>query len=95
MLNSDAWDADALCSGMDTELFFDKYENNKEIAEDIDELCLGCPIISECFKRASGYDSWGVWGGVYFSDGEIDKEKNSHKTKEIWFKIYDRVNDES
>lgn len=93
MSNADYWDEEALCAGMDYEKFFDKYEDDPELAKQIDNLCLACPVMLECFRRGVSSESWGVWGGIYLVDGKPDKTKNSHKTKQIWNRIYEVVND--
>ena len=35
----------AICRGMDTNLFYEKYEADSNIAKSIDEACLSCPVI--------------------------------------------------
>jgi len=80
----------ALCLGMDTNLFFDKYEADVNIAKGIDEACLSCPIIKICFEKGKEGDNYGVWGGVYLSSGSVDKVRNSHKTKDIWKRLKDK-----
>lgn len=82
------WQEQALCSGMNVEKFFDEYEENQELAKNIDRFCLGCPVIKECFFTGCNTESWGVWGGIYLVEGKIDKGKNAHKDKETWKKIY-------
>ena len=74
----------ALCLNMDTNLFFDKYETDLNIARNIDQACLACPVISICYENGTENDNYGVWGGVYLNSGSIDKVRNAHKTKEIW-----------
>jgi hypothetical protein len=81
------WLDEALCAGMDTEEYFDKYETDLETAQNIDRMCLGCPVIRECFDYGVSTESWGVWGGVYLVDGKIDNSRNSHKTQDVWSKI--------
>ena len=83
----------ALCNGMETEKFFDKYEEDLDLAKYIDSLCLSCPVISECFKKGVSSESWGVWGGIYLVDGKIDKQKNSHKDKTVWNRILSEIED--
>lgn len=77
----------AACSGMDTNLFFDKYESDINMSKAIDQCCLSCPVISICHKSGVDNSEYGVWGGVYLSAGLIDKMKNVHKTKDIWKQI--------
>jgi hypothetical protein len=77
----------ALCLGMDTNLFFDKYESDVNIANSIDEACLSCPVIKICHENGVANNDYGVWGGVYLSSGVADKARNAHKTKEIWKRL--------
>ena len=77
----------AVCRGMDTNLFYDKYENDSKIAKNIDEACMSCPVSKMCFESGTNNKEYGVWGGVYLSSGEIDKSKNLHKTKDIWERL--------
>ena len=79
---------DASCLDMDTNLFFDKYEENKDVARSVDTLCVGCPAQRQCLAYAVSNQEWGVWGGIYFEGGKISKEFNSHKTKDDWFLIW-------
>lgn len=73
-----------LCRGMDTNLFYDTYENNPSIAKSIDSACLACPVIKICYESGIDNNEYGVWGGVYLTAGSIDKSKNTHKTQESW-----------
>jgi len=90
-LNSDEdsirWWNLAACHGMDTNLFFDKYEVDISMAKAVDQCCLSCPVISTCYKSGIENNEYGVWGGVYLSAGSIDKMKNIHKTKDVWKQI--------
>lgn len=74
----------AICRGMETNLFYDKYESDVTVAKNIDEACMSCPVIKMCYEFGAKNSEYGVWGGVYLSSGEIDKSKNLHKTPEIW-----------
>lgn len=77
----------AACSGMDTNLFFDKYESDINIAKNIDQACLSCPVRKLCYQAGVENKEDGVWGGIYLNSGSIDKSKNLHKTPEIWKKL--------
>jgi hypothetical protein len=77
------WQDLALCLGMDTNLFFDLYETDVNVAKNIDQACISCPVIAMCYKYGTESDNYGVWGGIYLSSGTPDKSKNSHKTKEV------------
>lgn len=77
----------AVCRGMDTNLFYDKYEADPNVAKNIDEACLSCPVLKTCFKSGQQNSEYGVWGGVYLTSGDVDKTKNLHKTQDIWKKL--------
>jgi hypothetical protein len=77
----------AVCKGMDTNLFYDKYEADVNIAKNIDEACLNCPVINMCYQSGVSNDEQGVWGGVYLNSGSIDKTRNIHKTPEVWKRL--------
>ena len=77
----------AICRGMDTNLFFDKYETDINIAKNIDEACMSCPVSKMCYEMGVENDEYGVWGGVYLSSGSPDNGKNIHKTPEVWKRI--------
>ena len=74
----------ALCDGMDTNLFYDKYEADQETAKQVDQICLHCPVIKQCYAEGVAGKERGTWGGVYMDLGRIDKINNQHKTQEIW-----------
>lgn len=76
-----------LCLGMDTNLFYDKYEADTNIAKSIDEACLSCPVLKMCYQSGVDNDEHGVWGGVYMNAGSIDKSRNLHKTPEVWKRL--------
>lgn len=77
----------AVCRGMDTNLFYDKYEADINIAKNIDEACLSCPVISICYESGTENNEYGVWGGVYLNSGLIDKARNIHKSQDIWKRL--------
>jgi hypothetical protein len=69
---------------METNLFFDSYETDVNIAKSIDQACMSCPVIAMCYKYGTESDNYGVWGGVYIESGEISREFNNHKSKSDW-----------
>jgi len=89
------WKDSAKCLGMDTNLFFDLYEEDRALAPSIDKLCQDCPVNRQCFAVGVSNKEWGVHGGVYLRDGTIDKEFNSHKTKQDWFNVWKSLTMES
>lgn len=78
------WKDKAPCLGLETNIFFDDYEETISIRSQVDSLCLSCPVSKTCFAVGISGKEWGVWGGIYLENGEISKEFNSHKTKEDW-----------
>lgn len=85
------WKDDAECLGMDTNIFFDKYEEDQSFAKSVDNICFRCKVNKECFATGVSQKEWGVWGGVYLKDGKIDKEFNAHKNKEDWFSTWESL----
>lgn len=80
------WKDKAICKNYDTELFFDKYEEDLTLRPAIDELCSNCPVVKQCFAVGVSDKGWGVWGGIYLEDGKISREFGSHRTKADWAK---------
>jgi hypothetical protein len=81
------WQDLAVCRGLDTNLFFDKYEVDINIAKGIDEACLSCPVLKMCYDSGVKNNDYGVWGGIYLNSGSIDKSKNIHKTQDTWKRL--------
>lgn len=75
------WEDLALCQNSPIDWFFKDYETDTTHAQQVDEMCLACPVSGACFKKGSGNES-GVWGGFYLEKGKIDKARNAHKTSE-------------
>ena len=86
-MNRQEWKDKAACFEYDTNLFFDKYEADVNIAKSIDEACFSCPVSKMCYQTGVENDEQGVWGGIYLNSGSIDKTRNLHKTPEAWKKI--------
>lgn len=86
------WERLALCAGMPTNWFFDEYESDETVAKQVDEACLSCPVMAICANVGRENKEHGVWGGVYFNgSGKPDKNKNIHKTNEVWDRIRERI----
>ena len=85
------WKNDARCLGMDTNLFFDKYEEDQSLAKTIDSLCGSCQVNRTCFAVGVSQKEWGLWGGVYLKDGKIDKEFNAHKENKDWSNTWESL----
>ena len=87
-MDKHSWKNNASCSGYDTNFFFDKYEEEEQFRPAIDNLCMSCPVMKECFAIGVSQKEWGVWGGIYLEGGEISKEFNSHRSKLDWEKVW-------
>ena len=85
------WQDLSLCSEMDTNLFYDDYETDDNVARMVDEVCLSCPVMAQCLERGIENGEWGVWGGIYLTSGKQDKNRNSHKTQEVWDQIREKI----
>lgn len=83
-MNKHSWKDNGSCLGFDTNLFFDKYEEDEKLRFAIDKLCNDCPIQKVCFAVGISGKEWGVWGGIYLENGNISREFNRHKTKQNW-----------
>ena len=77
----------AACKEMPINWFYDEYENDKELAKQIDQVCLHCPVIKMCHQQGVKNKEKGVWGGIYMNLGRVDKQNNTHKSIEIWRKL--------
>ena len=88
MSKRDEWKEEAACKDWDTELFFDKYENDIDLRPAIDEFCSECPIAQQCFAIGVSQKGYGVWGGVYLENGKPSREFNNHRSKEDWGKTW-------
>lgn len=85
------WQDLALCDGMDTNLFYDDYEADENVAKVVDEICLSCPVMNQCLLRGTENNEWGVWGGIFLTSGKPDENKNAHKTSEVWEQIREKI----
>lgn len=82
------WQKNAKCLNLDTNIFFDKYEEDYNLRLAVDKMCSQCPVRKECVAHAVSRQEWGVWGGVYFEKGKISKEFNDHKGNSDWFSVW-------
>ena len=78
------WKDEGACLGLDTNLFFDKYEEDNLVRQAVDSICAGCPVAKRCFAVGVSGKEWGVWGGIFLDTGSISREFNNHKTKKDW-----------
>ena len=85
------WKNLAVCNGMPTDMFFNEYESDENVARMVDEACLSCPVMKQCIDYAVNNSEWGVWGGVYLVNGKPDTNRNSHKTEQTWSEVRSRI----
>jgi Transcription factor WhiB len=71
------------CRSMPINWFYDTYETDKELAKQVDQICLHCPVIKQCHSEGVANKEKGVWGGIYMDLGRPDKQHNEHKDPEI------------
>lgn len=77
----------AACKGMHVNNFYDNYENDQKLAMQIDEMCMVCPVVKQCYFEGVNKKERGVWGGIYMNLGRVDKQNNSHKTPSVWKRL--------
>lgn len=87
------WQTEAECQGDPLENYFEKYETDRDIAEETDDKCLGCPVREQCLKMGVNTAGTGVFGGVFLVLGKYSKTKNSHKMPYIARKLEQEVKD--
>lgn len=85
------WKDQSACIEYDTNIFFEKYEDDQALRPAVDKLCLRCPVVKTCFAVGVSSKEWGVWGGIYLEGGEISKEFNNHKTAQDWAEIWQNL----
>lgn len=85
------WQDLAICHGMETNLFYDDYEQDENVARMVDDACLSCPVMATCLQWGVDNNEWGVWGGVYLTSGKRDAGRNAHKTKTTWNEIKEKM----
>lgn len=78
------WKDESACLNLDTNIFFEKYEEQESLRNGIDNICRNCPVRKTCFANGISGKEWGVWGGIFLENGEISREFNKHKTKQDW-----------
>lgn len=86
------WSKEAACLDIDTSLFFELYELDKDTAHYVDtNYCMECPVQRTCLAMGVGRGEYGVWGGIYLEDGKISSEFNAHKTNDDWGQVWLRL----
>ena len=45
------WKDEAACLGLDTNIFFDKYEEVIDVRPIVDSMCQRCPVANICFAN--------------------------------------------
>lgn len=90
-MNKNEWKNNSGCQDFDTNLFFEKYEEEPELRPQIDDICSDCPVLRQCFAVGISQKEWGVWGGIYLENGKISREFNRHRTKEDWAKTWQNL----
>jgi hypothetical protein len=87
-MQDQSWKNKAACLGENVDDYFDNYEEDLELRSVVDSVCRECPVRKMCFAAGVSGKETGVWGGVYFEQGDISREFNRHKAKEGWAKTW-------
>ena len=87
-MQDQSWKNKAACLGENVDDYFDNYEEDLEIRSVVDKICRECPVRKMCFAAGVSGKETGVWGGVYFEQGDISREFNRHKARENWAKTW-------
>lgn len=87
------WQQLATCKGSDTNLFFEGYESDPVIAREIDTMCEKCPVVKECYEYGTKNKLFGVYGGFYLFNGQVDKKRNEHKDKDLVMRLAGKIYD--
>ena len=90
-MNQHEWKDKGSCRDYDTDLFFEKYEENEELRPAIDKLCAECPMQRMCFAVGISQKEWGVWGGIYMENGKVSREFNKHRSKPDWAETWQHL----
>jgi Transcription factor WhiB len=61
----------AACRGWPLNHFFDTYIRDKEVYEQVNQLCGSCPVRKVCLNYGKATKAYGVWGGKWFMNGVI------------------------
>jgi transcription factor WhiB len=85
------WQDLAACKNMDVNLFFDRYEKEPRVAKQVDQICLHCPVIEECFNDGQYREEMGVRAGFYLVRGEVDEARNKHKDRATVLALTKRI----
>ena len=90
-MDKEQWKEQASCQGYDTDLFFDKYEEDLTLRPAIDKLCSECPVRKQCFAIGISQKNTGVWGGVYLDRGKVSREFGKHRSKQQWAETWQNL----
>ncbi len=77
----------SLCRDMETNWFYDDYERDPVLAAVMDDICLACPVRKFCLMEGLDNKEYGLWGGIFLDNGNVDKVRNEHKTEDVWSQI--------
>jgi len=59
---SDDWKREAICVGLDPDIFFPEPGASLQLAQ---AICARCPVQADCLEYAMKHHiHWGIWGGV-------------------------------
>lgn len=85
------WEDLAACQFAPIEEFYEAYEEDVIVARNSDARCFSCPVQRECLTRGVENKEWGLWGGVFLSNGVVDTNRNEHKSEEDWERVREGI----
>lgn len=56
-------------------------------------MCAKCPVLKECYEFGVKNKLFGVYGGFYLSNGQVDRKRNEHKDKEFVVELAGKIYD--
>jgi hypothetical protein len=77
------WQDFGSCVGLDPQLFDETYKDNPALRPVVDEICLTCPVMKECYEAGTKNGESFVWGGTYLENGKPVPDLNDHKTDAV------------
>ncbi|MFE5707609.1 WhiB family transcriptional regulator [Rhodococcus koreensis] len=85
------WQRRASCRGTDTEVFFspdgERGRGRAQREHTAKQICLNCPVLTECRAHALTAESHGIWGGM----SESERARHTRRTRRAAARPRERV----
>ncbi len=86
-----AWQDLAACRRDDPKYFDKYYQDNPVVRPMVDEICINCPVIKECFTSAARNKESFLWAATWLDNGQPVSEMSDHQTKEFKQRLRERL----